>query len=131
MSMVFVNFPVSDLSHSTAFYEKLGFKRNEDYSNDVASAMVWDEHFFIMLLTHDFYSKFIGERTIADTQKTSGALIAFSMPSAEAVKEFGPIAKENGGNAYHVDMGIPEDQMYGLEVQDPDGNTLEPNWIPA
>ena len=131
MSMVFVNFPVTDLARSTAFYEKLGFKKNAEYSNDAASAMVWDEHFWIMLLTHDFYSKFIGSKAIADTKKTSGALIAFSMPSAEAIKAFGRIAEENGGNVYRVDMGIPEDKMFGLEVQDPDGNTLEPNWMPA
>lgn len=131
MSMVFVNFPVSDLARATAFYEKLGFKKNEAFSNELSSSMVWDENFYIMLLKHDFYSKFIGERTIADTQKTSASLIAFSMQSAAAVKEFGRIAKENGGNVYRVDMGIPEDQMYGLEVQDPDGNMLEPNWMPA
>ena len=130
MNMVFVNFPVSDLARATAFYEKLGFKKNETFSNDVSSSMVWDEHFYIMLLKHDFYSKFIGERTIADTQKTSAALIAFTMQSAQAVKEFGRIAQENGGSMYRVDMGVPEDQMYGLEVQDPDGNMLEPTWMP-
>lgn len=130
MNTVFVNFPVTDLVRSTAFYEKLGFVKNEEYSNDVASAMVWDGHFWVMLLTHDFYSRFIGGKAIADTQKTSGALIAFNMPSVESIKEFGRIARENGGNAYHVDMGIPEEQMFGLEVQDPDGNMLEPNWMP-
>jgi len=26
-------------------------------------------------------------------------------------------------------MGIPEEEMYSLEVQDPDGNTLEPMWM--
>ena len=131
MNMVFVNFPVTDLARSTAFYEKLGFKKNTDFSNDMASAMVWDEHFWIMLLRHDFYSRFIGDKSIADTQKTSGALVAFTMPSLEAVKAFGRIAKENGGNFYRVDMGIPEEQMYGLEVQDPAGNMLEPNWMPT
>lgn len=38
-------------------------------------------------------------------------------------------AKQNGGNYYKVEMGIPEDQMFGLEVQDPDGNMLEPTWM--
>lgn len=131
MNMVFVNFPVADLQHSTAFYTKLGFQKNDEFSDDNASAMVWDEHFWIMLLTPDFYSKFIGDKKIADTKATSGALIAFSMPNIEAVKEFGKIAQENGGSFYRVDMGIPEEQMYGLEVQDPDGNALEPTWMPT
>ena len=131
MNMVFVNFPVSDLARSIAFYEKLGFKQNAQYTDDNASAMVWDEHFVIMLLKYDFYRRFIGDKKIADTKTASAALIAFTMPNADAVKEFGRIARENGGGCYRVDMGVPEDQMYGLEVQDPDGNMLEPTWMPS
>ncbi len=128
-TMVFVNFPVKDVAASTAFYEKLGFTKNEEFSSENTSSMVWDEHFWIMLLDHPFYQLFIKERTIADTKTQSAALIAFGMESAEAVKEFGRIAEENGGTAYHIEMGIPEDQMYGLEVQDLDGNMLEPTWM--
>lgn len=129
MNMVFVNFPVTDLARSIEFYTKLGFTQNKEFSNDQASAMVWDEHFWIMLLTHDFYSKFIGKKKITDTSTTNSTLIAFNLQNAESVKEFGRIAKENGGDAYFVDMGMPEDQMYGLEVSDPDGNMLEPMWM--
>lgn len=128
-TMVFVNFPVSDVKRSAAFYEKLGFTRNNEFSTDEAVSMVWDDHFWIMLLNHEFYSRFIKEKTIADTQKTSSSLLAFSMESADAVKKFAETAKANGGDFYKVDMGIPEDQMFGLEVQDPDGNSLEPTWM--
>ncbi|MGX7394529.1 VOC family protein [Carnobacterium mobile] len=128
-TMVFVNFPVSDLKRSTAFYEKLGFTQNKEFSTDEAVSMVWDDHFWIMLLNHEFYSRFIKDKTIADTKTTSSALIAFSMESADAVKKFAETAKANGGDFYTVDMGIPEDQMFGLEVEDPDGNILEPNWM--
>ncbi|MGX6978196.1 VOC family protein [Vagococcus elongatus] len=128
-TMVFVNFPVNDLAASTTFYEKLGFKKNENFSDHNASCMVWDENFNIMLLVHDFYQSFIEERKVSDTQKTSGALIAFSLESAEAVKNFGELAKENGGHVYQVESGMPEEDGYGLEVQDLDGNTLEPMWM--
>lgn len=128
-TMVFVNFPVSDINRSTAFYEKLGFTKNNEFSNDEAVAMVWDDHFWIMLLNHEFYSRFIKGKTIANTQTTSSSLISFSMDSADAVKKFAETAKANGGDFYKVDMGIPEDQMFGFEVQDPDGNTLEPSWM--
>lgn len=128
-SMVFVNFPVADVEKSTEFYQKLGFKQNKEFSNDAASAMVWDDQFWIMLLNHEFYQQFLSGKTIADVEKTSGALIAFSMESAQAVKDFAEIAKANGGNFHHVEMGIPEEQMFGLEVQDIDGNTLEPSWM--
>lgn len=76
-TMVFVNFPVSDLKRSTAFYEKLGFTQNKEFSTDEAVSMVWDDHFWIMLLNHEFYSRFIKDKTIADTKTTSSALIAF------------------------------------------------------
>ncbi|QQP70692.1 VOC family protein [Carnobacterium sp. CS13] len=128
-TMVFVNFPVSDVNRSAAFYEKLGFTKNKEFSTDEAVSMVWDDHFWIMLLNHEFYSCFIKDKTIADTQTTSSSLIAFSMDSADAVKKFAETAKANGGDFYKVDMGIPEDQMFGLEVEDPDGNILEPNWM--
>lgn len=81
-TMVFVNFPVADVQRSTAFYEKLGFKKNEEFSTEEASSMMWDDQFWIMLLNHDFYGKFIQEKQIIDAQTTSGALISFSLESA-------------------------------------------------
>lgn len=128
-TMVFVNFPVTDVKRSTEFYQKLGFTKNQEFSTEEASSMVWDDHFWIMLLNHEFYSKFIQDKKIADTKTTSGVLIAFRLESVDAVKRFGETAKANGGDFYKVDMGIPEDQMFGLEVQDPDGNSLEPTWM--
>ncbi|WP_086444271.1 VOC family protein [Candidatus Enterococcus lemimoniae] len=126
---VFVNFPVTDVVRSTEFYEKLGFKKNQEFSNEQTSSMVWDDNFWIMLLDHSFYSQFIKDKKIADAKTESGVLVAFSMESADAVKKFAETAKANGGDFYKVDMGIPEDMMFGLEVQDPDGNSLEPTWM--
>ena len=128
-TMVFVNFPVTHIKKATAFYEKLGFKKNLDFSDELVSCMVWDEHFFIMLLSHARYQDFIAEKTIADTKIVSAALISFTLPNAQAVKNFGKIALENGGKVTHIDNDIPEEMMYGLEVQDLDGNCLEPVWM--
>lgn len=128
-TMVFVNFPVKDVKASTRFYEALGFSLNPDFSNEDTSCMVWDENFFIMLLAHEKYQFFTPNRTIADNRKTSSALIAFSMSSADEVKMFGEKAKNNGGYVYQIETGISEEYMYGLEVQDLDGNTLEPMWM--
>ncbi|BDP83971.1 hypothetical protein EfmAA610_11810 [Enterococcus faecium] len=57
------------------------------------------------------------------------ALISFSVENADEVKKFAQIAKENGGTFHEVDMGMPEEEMFSLEVQDLDGNTLEPVWM--
>lgn len=99
------------------------------FSDEAVSCMTWDDHFIIMLLSHERYKKFIGEKTISDTQQTSAALIAFNLESVDAVKHFGELARQNGGHTIHLDNGIPESMMYGLEVNDPDGNCLEPVWM--
>ncbi|HAP9686973.1 TPA: hypothetical protein IXH52_002298, partial [Enterococcus faecium] len=52
-----------------------------------------------------------------------------SVENADEVKKFAQIAKENGGTFHEVDMGMPEEEMFSLEVQDLDGNTLEPVWM--
>lgn len=38
---VFVNFPVEDIDKSVVFYEKLGFQKNEEFSNKQASFWSW------------------------------------------------------------------------------------------
>ena len=128
-AMVFVNSPITDLSRSIEFYTALGFKQNKEFSNDEAAAMMWDDTFWIMLLTHDFYRKFLKNKEIADTQKVSAALNSFSLDSVAAVKAFGSTAEKQGGTVHYVEMGIPESMIYGLEVQDLDGNCLEPSWM--
>ena len=122
----FINLPVADLVKSTEFYTALGFTLNPQFSDQNASAMSFDSNLVFMLLTHDFYSKFT-TKTIADTHKTSAVLISLGMDSKQAVQKFADIAKANGGSYYmaepNKEMG---DAMFGYEVTDLDGHTLEP-----
>lgn len=126
---VYINLPVKDLVKATAFYEALGFIKQADFSNDDATGLKWSDEIFVMLLTHDFYRKFLKGKDIVDATKTSGVLLAISLDSKEDVQKFADTAKQNGGDYYHVDMGVPEDMMFGYEVQDPDGNSWEPIWM--
>lgn len=126
---VFINLPVSDLERSKAFYQSLGFINNPAFTDDKGAAMAWSEDIIVMLVTRVFYQQFIGSKTIADTATQSAALFALSMDSREAVQQFADTARENGGDYYKVDMGMPEDQMFGYEVTDPDGNHWEPVWM--
>lgn len=126
---IYVNLPVSDLAKSTAFYEALGFTKNPNFSDENASSMMWSDDIVAMLLVHDFYKKFLGDKDIADTAKTNSVLLALSLESKDAVQQFADTAKQNGGNYYAVDMGAPADMMFNLEVSDPDGNTWEPMWM--
>ncbi len=122
---VYINLPVKDLVKATEFYSALGFTKNQDWSNDDASAMVFSENIFIMLLTHEFYSKFT-TKAIPDLTQTTSALIALSMDSREEVQNFADIAKANGGSYFEAEPNKGLDFMFGLEVTDLDGHTLEP-----
>ncbi|CAN5398176.1 VOC family protein [soil metagenome] len=126
---IYVNLPVGDLAKSTAFYEALGFTKNPAFSDENASGMMWSDDIFVMLLTHDFYKKFLRDKDIADTGKTSGVLLALSLETKEEVQKFADTAKQNGGDYFQVDMGAPAEMMFGYEVQDIDGNTWEPLWM--
>lgn len=128
-TMVFVNYPVKDVQASTEFYEKLGFMKNEDFSNEQSSSMVWDDNFWIMLLEYDFYNLFLKGKKIADTRTQSGTLTAFSVESPAVVKKIAEAAKANGGSYHSVEMDMQEDQMFSLEVIDLDGNQFEPVWM--
>ncbi len=126
---VYINLPVKDLGKATAFYEALGFVKNPMFSSETASAMVWSDNIIVMLLIHSFYSNFIQEKSIADTHKTSGALLALSLDSKELVQKFADIAKEQGGNYYMSDVNKETDFMFGYEVEDLDGHIWEPFYM--
>lgn len=127
---VFINFPVSDLAKSTAFYEALGFTKNPDFSDENASAMQWSDNIIFMLLTRDFYQKFLRNgKTIAHTLTSSAALIALTLDSKEAVQQFADTAKASGGDYFVAPPNEGLDFMFSLEVEDPDGNVLEPVWM--
>ncbi len=126
MKKIFVNLPVTNLEKSTAFYEALGFVKDSDFSNNDASAMIWSDTIVFMLLKHDFYQKFLQGKTIAHALISSGALLALEMSSREDVDKFANTAKNNGGSFFEAEPNKGLDFMYGLEVSDTDGNTMEP-----
>ena len=122
---VYINLPVKDLTKATEFYISLGFTKNEAWSNAEASSMVFSEHIYIMLLTHEFYTKFT-TKTIPDLTQTTSALIALSMDSREEVQKFADTALANGGSYFEAEPNKGLNFMFGLEVTDIDWHTLEP-----
>lgn len=126
---VFINLPVSDLEVSTTFYQKLGFIKNDMFSDESASAMQWSDDITVMLLGRDFYKTFIGDKEVGDTLQTSSVLLALTFDTREEVDTFAEAAEQNGGSSFKVPTDIPEDQMYGCEVLDPDGHQWEAMWM--
>jgi uncharacterized protein len=122
---VYINLPVKDLAKSTEFYQALGFKLDPNFSNEDASAVAWSEDIVFMLLKHEFYNKFTSKK-IPDLAHNSACLIALTLNSREEVQEFADKAKAMGGDYFEAEPNKGLDFMFGLEVTDLDGNTLEP-----
>jgi uncharacterized protein len=125
--LIFVNLPVSDLARATAFYEAVGAKKNEQFSDGTASCMVISETIHVMLLTHDKFRQFTPKR-IADAKTVSEVLICLSADDREAVDDVVNKAKAAGGTA---DPSPKQDYgfMYGRSFEDPDGHIWEVMWM--
>lgn len=125
--MVFINLPVRDLKRTIAFFNALGFKFDERFTNDDAAGLIINEgHSYAMLLTHKHFKSFI-KNDIADPSKVTQVLIALKYDSREAVDEIVRKAVEAGGK----DAREPQDVgfMYGRAFADPDGHVWEPFWM--
>ncbi len=127
MARLYINLPVVDLSKATQFYEALGFTKNPDFSDENASAMVWDDSLSVMLLTHGFCTNFLGKKTISDAHTTTEVLNALEFDSREAVDAFFDKAISAGGQKTidTYDHGF----MYGRDFEDLDGHIWEAFWM--
>ncbi|MBN8808115.1 MAG: VOC family protein [Sphingomonas sp.] len=124
--MIFINLPVADVATSTAFYEAIGFTKNDKFSNEQASSMVWSDSIFVMLLAKPFFATFT-PKPIGDAKTHASALFALSFDSKAEVDAITDAASAAGGTEPHgpEDMGF----MYSRAFEDPDGNGWGPFWM--
>jgi predicted lactoylglutathione lyase len=124
---IFVNLPVTDLERSIGFYEAIGGRKNEKFSNEQAAAIVLSDSIYVMLLSHDFYRTFTS-KPITDPRSSSAVLLALSCDSKDEVDAMVAAAEKAGGKA---DPGPKQDHgfMYGRSFEDPDGHHWEPHWM--
>lgn len=127
--MIFVNLPVSNLGSSTTFYEKVGFTRNADFSNENASCMVWSETIHVMLLSHDFWKTFT-DKQIPDARTAAQVLLCLSFDSRDEVDAIVGNAVAAGGSADPTPTQ-EMDFMFGRSFEDPDGHIWETVWMDA
>ncbi|SDP44966.1 hypothetical protein SAMN04488061_3031 [Filomicrobium insigne] len=125
--MIFLNLPVKDLAAATRFYEAIGCTKNDQFSDENASSMMWSDAIVFHLLTHDYFSTF-AHKPIADAHRSVGMLIALSCGRRSDVDEMVDAAAAAGGTAdprERQDMGF----MYVRSFVDPDGHVFEPAWM--
>lgn len=129
--MIFINLPVTDLDRSKGFYQALGWKVNEDFTDQNAACIVVDDNICLMLLTRDFFSTF-SKRPIADTSGAVAAAYALSLGSAEEVDALADAAVAAGATEeVNEDKRAEEAQvgMHGRTFIDPDGHQWEPFYM--
>jgi uncharacterized protein len=125
--MIFVNLPVKDLALATRFYEAIGCEKNQQFSDDNASSMVWSDTITFQLLARDYFATFT-PKPVTDAHAGSEVLLALSRDSRDEVDTAVEAGAAAGGKA---DIRAPQDMgfMYGRAVEDPDGHVLEFAWM--
>jgi uncharacterized protein len=120
--MIFVNLPVNRVEESRAFFGKLGFDFNPQFSDEHVACMVVDDNIFVMLLEESRFKDFVNG-DIADAHKTTEVLTCLSAGSREEIDQTVRTAIEAGGKPWKEPMD--EGPMYGSSFQDLDGHVWE------
>ena len=126
VKQIFVNLPVADLKASIAFFTRLGFTFNPEFTDDTATCMIVGENIFAMLLTRERFAGF-APHPPADARAATEVLLALQLESRAAVEAMVKEAVAAGGNTY----SSPQDHgfMYQHSFLDPDGHQWEPFYM--
>lgn len=123
---MFVNLPIRKLADSVAFWEKLGFTFNPQFTSETTTCMIVSEDNYVMLLEDADFRTFTN-RTIADPRTSIEGIVALALDSREAVDAMMAQVIANGGSEYAEarDLGF----MYQRAFVDIDGHHWEPFWM--
>lgn len=83
---IFVNLPVEDLEKSKAFFAKLDYRFNPQFTDETAACMVITDDIYAMLLTKAKFKEFT-KKAIADATQTTEVLTCLSVDSKAKVDE--------------------------------------------
>jgi predicted lactoylglutathione lyase len=125
--LIFITLPVADVGRATAFYQAIGARKNEQFSDETASCMVLSETIHAMLSTHDKFRQFT-TKDIADARTATSVLLCVSADSRDAVDDIVAKATAAGGRA----DPSPKDEfdfMYGRSFEDLDGHMWGVTWM--
>lgn len=127
MKSIFVSLPVADVAAATRFYEAIGCRKNEQFSDQTASTMVWSDAIAFQVQTRAKFGSWLS-RPVADAHQTCQVFLGLSVDRREDVDALVHAAAAHGGKA---DLRPPIDMgwLYNRAFEDPDGNVFEAYWI--
>ena len=126
MRMIFVNLPVTDRDRAKSFYDALGFRFNEQFSDERCVSFLIEENIAVMLLTRKRFADFVTGQ-VGDPAQATSVLNCLSAGSRQEVDDLVARAIAAGGKPWQPaqDHGF----MYGGSFADPDGNVWEVVWM--
>ncbi|MFZ4455335.1 MAG: VOC family protein [Bacteroidales bacterium] len=130
---MYLNLPVKNLNDSIAFFTKLGFTFNPQFSNEESTCLVVGENIFVMLLIESRFKEYT-RKELANPQKTTEMIVSFDAESREAVDKMIALAIESGGDVYAEP--VEHGWLYSRSFDDIDGHQWEvfyfdPSAMPA
>lgn len=123
---IFVNLPVRDVKRSIAFFTRLGFTFNQQFTDETTTCMVLSDDGYVMLIGEKRWADFT-RNEICDTKTHTEALLALSCESRAEVDDLVKRAIDAGGRPAMdpMDHGF----MYGWSFYDLDGHHWEVFWM--
>ena len=122
INQIYVNLPIKDVTKTRAFWTKLGFSINEQFSDNKAVCVVMKEdHIYTMFLKEEFFQTFTN-RPFAKGDTTQ-VLLAIGVESRAEVDQMVKTAIENGGSQYSEPMD--HGWMYQSAFADLNGHQWE------
>lgn len=126
-TQIFVNLPVKELERSIAFFTRLGYKFNQQFTDEKAACLVIEDgSIYAMLLVEPMFKTFT-PKPLVDAKQATEAILALSCDSREAVDRVVEKALAAGARRYAepVDHGF----MYQWGFEDLDGHIWEYLWM--
>jgi len=124
MRQIYVNLPVKDVQRSRQFFGALGFKFDEQFSNENAACVVFNDNAFAMLLGEPFFRRFIDDE-VADPGQGTEVINALSATSREEVDQLMDSALKAGATEHTPREPVEMEQMHVRSFKDPDGHVWE------
>jgi predicted lactoylglutathione lyase len=119
---IFVNLPVKDLNKSVAFFTKLNYTFNPQFTDENATCMIISEDIFVMLLVEKYFKTFT-KKAVSDASKSTEAILALSTDTRDEVDAMlARVISAGGKESREIqDMGF----MYSRGFEDLDGHLWE------
>jgi hypothetical protein len=119
---IFINLPVKDIEKSKSFFSKLGYRFNDQISDEHAACIIIRENIFVILLKDEYFKTFT-KKNISDTKAFNEVLISLDAESKLDIQTIISKARQFGAHIYAEPQNFG--WMYQHSFADLDGHLWE------